>query len=155
AKDYPRIAAWLKLNEKPLAIVIEATKRPEYYNPLVATKTEKDRGMLIGALLPNVQRCRELVAALTARAMLLVEEGKPEEAWQNLLAAHRLGRLVTRGSTLIEALVGIAIGAVAHNATLAYLDRVKLSSKQLAEHLKDLQALPPRRSMADVLDLGE
>src|SRR5262249_48780106 len=72
-----------------------------------------------------------------------------------LLAAHRLGRLVTRGSTLIEALVGIAVGAVANNATLAYLDRVKLSSKQLAEHLKDLQALPPRRSMADVLDLGE
>src|SRR5687768_12823586 len=32
AKDYPDIAAWLKANEKALALVVEATKRSRYYN---------------------------------------------------------------------------------------------------------------------------
>jgi hypothetical protein len=35
AKDYPNIAAWLEANEKPLAVVVEATRRPDYFNPLV------------------------------------------------------------------------------------------------------------------------
>src|SRR5258707_385267 len=35
AKDYPHIASWLKTNEKPLALVIEASKRPHYFTPLV------------------------------------------------------------------------------------------------------------------------
>jgi len=153
--DYPQIAEWLKLNEKPLALVIEATRRPEYYNPIVGRSPDNKPTMLMGALLPNVQKCRELAAALTARAMLRTEEGKLDDAWQDLLACHRLGRYVARGGTLIEALVGIAIDAVAANADLAYLERAKLTSKQVLERLKDLQALPPMPPMADKIDVGE
>src|SRR5262249_55581836 len=36
AREYPHIAAWLKANEKPLAVVVEATKRPDYFSPLVS-----------------------------------------------------------------------------------------------------------------------
>ena len=32
------------------AAVVEATKRPQYFNPLVSRRNEKDRGSLIGAL---------------------------------------------------------------------------------------------------------
>ena len=155
AKDYRRIAAWLQLNEKPLALTIEATRRPQYYNPLISRKTEKDPGSLINVLMPSVQKCRELGVALCARAMLRAEEGKLDAAWQDLLAAHRLARLVARGGTLIEALVGIAIDAVASTADLAYLERAKLTSKQTADHLKDLRALPPMPSIADKIDTGE
>ena len=56
AKDYPYIADWLKVNEKPLALVIEASKRPEYFNPLAPEGAFE----VLGALLPNVQNCREL-----------------------------------------------------------------------------------------------
>jgi len=154
-KDYPHIAAWLKINEKPLALVIEATKRPEYYNPLIANGTEENPGMLIGALLPAVQKCRELTVALAARAMLRTEEGKFEAAWQDLLACHRLARLVARGGTGIEALVGIAIDGMTNDANLAYLELAKLSSKQILDCLKDLQSLSPMPSMADKIDLTE
>src|SRR5262249_40182049 len=34
-KQYPRVAEWLKANEQPLAVVLEATKRPRYFSPLV------------------------------------------------------------------------------------------------------------------------
>src|SRR5713226_8148168 len=73
-KDKPEIADWLKRNEKPLVLVLEDTARPEYYNPLVPERTEDWSPGLLGALLPNVQQCRELAMALTCRAMLRVTE---------------------------------------------------------------------------------
>jgi hypothetical protein len=155
AKDYPRVADWLKMNEKPLALVVEATRRPQYFNPLVTHKTEQGSGGLIGALLPSVQKCRELANALAARAMLHTGAGRYDEAWQDLLACHRLGRLVARGATLIEALVGIAIDQICSNAELAFLERADLTTKQLQERLRDLQQLPPMPLMADKIDLGE
>ena len=155
AKDYPPIAAWLKANEKPLALIVEATRRPDYFNPLVSHRSEKDPGSLMGALVPSVQKCRELAGAMSARAMLRVGEGKFDEAWQDLLACHRLGRLVAKGGTIIESLVGIAIDQTASRADLAYLERAKLTSGQIRDRLKDLQSLPPLRPIADQVDLLE
>jgi len=156
AKTYPHIAAWLRANEKPLAVAIAASQRPDYFNPLASFKTESGTSSgLLGALLPNVQKCRALAHALVARAMLRTAEGKYDEAWQDLLACHRLGRLLARGATLIEALVGIAIDMIASNAELAYLERAKLTTAQVRKCLQDLQALPPMPSVADKIDLGE
>jgi hypothetical protein len=155
AKDYPHLAAWLKANEKPLALTIEAVKRPDYLNPLVSRPKEKGPGGLMGALMPGVQKCRDLASALAARAMLRVAEGQLDQAWQDLLACHRLGRLVGRGATMIEALVSIAIDHIASNADLAYLERAPLTAAQVRERLKDLQGLPPMPTLADKIDLGE
>src|SRR5262245_6025607 len=153
--NYPHIANWLKLNEKPLAVAVEATKRPEYYNPLVSFRKNDEPTILIGALLPGGQKCREIGSALTARAIRRHAEGKTDEAWQDLIACHRLGRLVGRGATLIEALVGYALNQIASNATLAYLERAKLDSKQILARLKELQDLPPIPPIADKIELGE
>ena len=155
ARDYPHIAAWLTANEKPLAVVIEASKRPDYFNPLASHSTGEGPGGLIASLLPGVQKCRSLASALTARAMLRVQEGKLDEAWQDLLACHRLARLIRRGATLIESLVGIALEAVVCNTELAYLDKAKLTAAQVRDRLKDLQTLPPMVPLADKVDLGE
>ncbi|HZY85664.1 MAG TPA: hypothetical protein VFE78_12595 [Gemmataceae bacterium] len=155
AKDYPHIAAWLKINEKPLALVAEAMRRPDYFNPLVSRPTAKGPGALMGALLPSVQKCRELVNALAARAMLRTAEGRFDEAWQDLLACHRLARHVARGATLIEALVGIAIEQITNQADLAYLERADLSPRQIRDRLKDLQGLPPMPPLADKVNLTD
>ena len=159
AKDYPEIAEWLKVNEKPLAVVIEATKRTHYYNPLVPTPAQaKDKNApmgLLSALVPSVHLCRQMANALTARAMLKVAEGRPEEAWQDLVACHRLGRHAAGGATLIEGLVGLAIESTANTADLAFIDSVKLDAKKLRSCLKDLQALPPLPSIADKIHLSE
>lgn len=154
-KDCPPLVEWLKANEKPLAIVVEAVKRPEYFSPLASRRKEGESSNLIGALLPSVQKCRALAAALTNRAMLRLGEGKFDAAWEDILACHRLGRHLTRGATLIETLVGIAICQIASNATLAYLERADLSSKQALDRLKDLQSLRPIKPMADKIDIGE
>jgi len=69
AMDYPNIAGWLKANEKPLAMVIEASKRSEYFNPLVARRKEigahGDR-LIDTQFGVSVHRSRELARALTS-----------------------------------------------------------------------------------------
>jgi hypothetical protein len=155
ASEHPNIAAWLKANDKPLALVLEASTRPHYFSPLVPKRTEKGSSGLIGALLPSVQKCRELAAALTARAMLRLGEGRGNDAWQDLLACHRLGRLVGRGGTLIEALVGIAIDAIAGRADIVFLDKADLKTEQILACLQELRKLPPMPPIADKVDLGE
>src|SRR5262249_25695110 len=94
-------------------------------------------------------------AAITARAMLRVGERHYDEAWQDLLACHRLGRHLQRAATLIDQLVGIAIEAIASGAELSFVEHAKLDSKQLQKCLQDLEALPPRHSVGDTLDLAE
>jgi hypothetical protein len=155
ADDYPHIASWLKANEKPLAVVVEAARRPDYFSPVVARRDAKGQGLLIGALLPAVQKCRELCTALAARAMLRTAEGKFADAWQDLLSCHRLGRLVARGPTLIESLVGIAIDTIASRADVAYLATANLPARKVRECLRDLDALPPLPVIADKIDIGE
>lgn len=153
AKDYPDIARWLEAQEKPLALVVDASKRPQYFSPLVA-ETENGRTFLIAALVPGV-KARALAQALAARAMLRVGRGRYDEAWQDLLACHRLGRLVARGATMIEGLVGVAIDNVACEADLAFLSGAKLDAKRIQACLRDLQRLPPFPPFADHLDYGE
>ncbi|HEV3257927.1 MAG TPA: hypothetical protein VG013_13660, partial [Gemmataceae bacterium] len=155
AKEHPDMASWLKANEKPLALVVDAAKRSRYFSPLVPSKAKKGSSGLIGALLPGVQKSRGLANALAARAMLRVGEGAYHKAWQDLLACHRLGRLVARGGTLIEGLVGIAIDNVASKADLAFLERSKPNAKRIENCLRDLQRLPPFPETADKVDLGE
>src|SRR5260370_13733878 len=134
---------------------MEATRRPEYYNPLTPDRAEHWAVGLIGALMPNMGKCRELGNALTCRAMLRVADGKVDEAWQDLLACHRLGRLIARGGSLIEVLVGIAINQIANEADVAFVDHAKLTSKQVLACLEDLRKLPPMPPLADKIDLGE
>jgi hypothetical protein len=155
AKELPHIAAWLKANEKPLTLVVEATKRPHYFSPLVSRRTKQGPSGLLGALLPGVQKCRDLARALTIRAMLRVGQGRYDEAWQDLLSCHRLGRLVAKGATAVEELVGIAIDTFGSGADLAFLEGCRLDAKQFKSCLRDLQKLPPMPAVADKVDFGE
>jgi hypothetical protein len=155
AKDSPPLAEWLKVNEKQLALAVEATKRPDYFNPLCSRRKPGESSNLIGTLLPTVQKCRELGSALACRAMLRLGEGKPDEAWADIVACHRLGRLVSRGATLIESLVGVAICQIASTATVAYLDRADLTAAQALARMKELRALPPLAPLADKMGVSE
>jgi hypothetical protein len=154
-KECVPLAEWLKANEKSLALVQEAVKRPHYFNPLVSRRNEDEGSNLIGALLPTVQKCRALAASLATRATLRIGEKKYAEAWEDIIACHRLGRLVSRGATLIESLVGFAICQIASNATLVYLERADLTSEQALKRLKELEALPPMAPMVDKIGVGE
>lgn len=151
AKEHPHVANWLKANAAPLALVIQASKRQEYFSPLAPATNEA----LLSANLPGLQKLRELAMALTARAMLHTGEKRYEEAWQDLLACHRLSRLIGRGATLIEALIGMAFEGIAAETSLAFLERAPLDAKKVKACLRDLQALPRFSGLVERWDLTE
>jgi hypothetical protein len=155
AKEYPYVSDWLKANQKPLDLLAEGMKRPHYFNPLTPRKGADGTSSLISALLPAVQKCRVSANAFTARAMLRLGEGKADEAWQDLLACHRLGRHLAHAATLIEGLVGIAIESIAQRTDLALLERPELTAKAFQNYMRDLRALPPMPGLAHQADLGE
>jgi hypothetical protein len=146
AKDHPQLAEWLKANEKPLAQIVEATKRKRYFAPIEPSSD------LLGARQPPLNPLRQVASALSCRAMLSSADGRINDAWQDLLACHRLGRLISQGGMLIEGLVGIRIDDIACQADLAILDRPELDSKRLLGYLADLRALEPRTAISHQLD---
>lgn len=152
AAAYPDYVAWLNANEKALAAVTDAVKRPSYFSPMVARTQDGRPQMLIGCLLPHVQKARELGDALVKRAMLRIGQGKTDEAWADLIACHRLGRHVAKGGTLIELLVGIALDAIACKAEVAFIEHAKPDAKRALACLKDLDALPPMALVRDKLN---
>ena len=149
-KEFPLLAGWLAANEKPLTLLVAASKRPRRYDPLVP-----ENGSVIAVLLPAVSQYREAARALTARAMLRVDEGKLDEAWEDLLACHRLARLVGQGPTFIEGLVTIAMDRMACAGDQGLLQHARPTPAQIARMRADLDKLPPLPKMVDKINLGE
>jgi hypothetical protein len=155
ANENPTLNSWLQANEKPMALVAEAATRTHYYNPLIPERDGKGSKGLISTLLPSVQACRDLAAAFACRAMLNIGHGQAAAAWQDLLTCHRLGRLVGRGATLIEGLVGMAIEVIACRAEVVFLDRARPDLKTVEQCLRDLAVLPPLPDAIEKLNIGE
>jgi hypothetical protein len=154
--DEPEVADWINRNRDPMALVTNASRRSDYYNPLVPKgRTEDWSPGLWESLLPNVQKCREVAAALVARALLQLKQRRMEQSWIDLLATHRLGRLMQRGGTLIEMLVGIAIEAIAGKAELVFLDKCEYSAQQIRKCWSEIRDLPAMPTVAEKVDLTE
>jgi hypothetical protein len=155
ASSDAELAGWMKRVEGPLMLTTTATRRPDYYKPLVPDRTADWSPGLVDARLPNVQRCRLLAQALCIRAMLRLNEGKADDAWQDLLVAHRLGRLVARGGSLIELLTGFGIDATARGANITFVGRARLTSASALACRRELEGLAPMSPVAEKIDQGD
>ncbi|HEV3143531.1 MAG TPA: hypothetical protein VGZ47_06555 [Gemmataceae bacterium] len=156
AEDEPELANWIERNEKPLAIIAQAAQKSEYYNPLVPKRwTEDWPTSLIQSLLPNAQVCREVVAVLCARAMSQMNQGNTGVAWHVLITCHRFCRLLQRGGTLIELLIGIACEQITIKAELVFLFHSKMPSDQILGYWWEIKKLPAPSPVADKMDLTE
>jgi hypothetical protein len=149
-KEFPRLARWLAANEKPLALVVDASKRPRRYDPLCCRETLP----LIAVLLPAVKPYRAIARALCARAMLQLNDGKFEEAWEDLLTCHRLSRLGAQGPTLVE-FFALSRDDAACAGDQALLQHAHLTASQIAKMRADLNRLPAMPRMADKIDVAE
>ncbi len=128
-QEFPVLASWLKTNEKPLALLIEASKRPRRYDPLCCGS----RTPLLAVLLPAAEHYRKISQALCVRAMLRLHENKVEEAWQDLLSCHRLARLAGQGPTVVDSLVAFSAEERACDGDQALLQYAQLSAAKLHE----------------------
>jgi hypothetical protein len=154
SEQVPPMAEWVAANQKPLDLIVEASKRPRYFMPS-PTLVNRQRDMLVSMMMPHIQSVREVARSLPTRAMWHIGEGRPKEAWQDILAVHRVARLMSQGNSLVEDLVAIAVGGIACDNTVTLLDHGKLSPEQAREVMRDLASLPAFKGIGRSLDEGE
>ncbi len=150
AEDLPQVAAWLTANTKPLAVAVAASQRPRYYLPVI-----DPRALMIGRAHPHLGTVRDLGRALVARAMLKLQRGQADGARADLLAVHRLARLMGQSQTLIGCMVAYTMDRVASAAETALAASGSLTAAQGRAHLADLRALSPLPSVRHAFNVAE
>jgi hypothetical protein len=87
--------------------------------------------------------------------MLRLNEGKVDKAWEDLLACHRLARLVGQGPTLIDGLVAIAIDGIGCSGDQRLVQHARLTAGEIAKIRGDLGKLPPLSKMVERVEIAE
>ena len=147
--EFPVWADWLAANEKPLALLIEATKCPRHYDPI------PPGSLLIAHTLATVEQSREAARAFLSRGMFRLHGGDLDGTWQDILACHRLARLEAQGPTMMELVFAFTDDGIAAAGHEAVLSQRNLSAARIAQMRSDLAKLPPMPRMADRIDIGE
>lgn len=154
SEQIPPLALWVTENQKPMDKMVEASARSRCYFPS-PSYLNNEQELLITTLLPGVQSVRMAGRALGVRAMWHLGAGRQKEAWRDLFAMHRIGRLTAQGQSLVEKLVGIAISGIARDGTLSLLNEKSLTAERARQVQSDLQSLKDFDTVADSLDTSE
>ena len=146
AEEFPLLARWLNDGQKPLELAMAASERPKFYSPALGGEET-----LNATPLPATRCGRRVAQALVDRAMLSAERGDIDSAWSDLLASHRLARLVAQGLGVVNSLVATGIERMTCTADHA-LAAVLIDPQRIGKLLDDLNALPPLPPFADQID---
>lgn len=151
SSEFPDLAEWLADMEAPLRVAIEASERTEFFSPL-----HHSAGTPLCQMTLSVQsKTRTVCRALVTRAMLRLGEEDRFAAWNDLLAAHRLSRLLGRGPFAMDALIGYGTERDVIAAELRLVLETQPSSKFTSRYLKQLSRLPPLSPIIDKIDASE
>ena len=154
AKDYPVLADWLKANEKPLSLLVAASRRSRYFVPLVSSSQPPE---YLDATVsgPGSSRLRSMSIALVARAMLRAGREDFEGAHSDLMALHRLSRLLGTHPMLVATLLGVVAVGQGGQGHLALARGGWLTADQARRVTADLDGLVPMPDLVDAFDVGE
>jgi hypothetical protein len=150
-RQLPLAAELLASCEKPLELVTEGTRRPKCYFPT----TEPDGSPLYAVSLNAQQATRTAGRVLVARAMGRLGDGNIAGAEQDLLACHRLGRLVGQSPFMIGALIAVAIDSLAFEGDVRLLEYGHLSAADALAYQRELRELPPLPDRSSAIDTSE
>jgi hypothetical protein len=154
AADAPDFAAWVAANEKPLAVMADASRKAAYYQPVVAPHITGGRGVLMATPLLASQ-AREIAGLLQLRITLRAGEGKAADAWDDVFTLFRLARLLSQGGTLVEWLVAAACEHLAMDAAVMLLELVWPTAKEARDFGAQFAKLPPGGMAVPKLALSE
>jgi len=149
---HPDLEAWLAENAGPLELVRQAAAKERYYIPLVSGSNPP---FMVEVLIPDMRWCRQAAEALTVQAVLKMTRNDPRGAWDDVLSAHRLARLLDQAPTVIEQLVAVGIEGTAAMAGIALATRGHMPPSESRELLSKLAALRPVGHMVDTIDKEE
>jgi hypothetical protein len=138
--------------EPTLDSVAAASRKAGWYVPVVVVA---DDAPLLSLQLPQADPLRQLGDAFCARALWRAETGQSDSAVEDLLAAHRLARLLAGGTLAWELQQGLEIERHACEAARVLATSDKVSARQLRAYLNSLDRLATFPSPTSLLDQGD
>ncbi|MGI9519955.1 MAG: hypothetical protein ACR2NP_23070 [Pirellulaceae bacterium] len=154
--DHPQFAAALEQQHEALDLIVEASRRPRFYHPLVIMPdSEEGMNILMSALLPLSQQCRHAARQLRFRAMNSIGKGDVDAAIEDIKAMRRLGILTSQSLTMIERLVSLAVHDMGCAAEQELLASGLMSREQLDDYREFIAAWPVNSDLAKRVDLAE
>ncbi|MDA1018251.1 MAG: hypothetical protein O3A00_27830, partial [Planctomycetota bacterium] len=154
AEDDVVLARWLEANDEAIELMVRASRCSRYYAPLLGDENAVGPQMVL-VLLPLVQEVRHVARMLSIRAMYRIGNDDLQGAFEDSLAIHRISRLVGKGPTLIDVLVGIACDGIACGIDARIARHPKLRSQQALRFLAQLDKLTAFDSIASKFDVTE
>jgi len=148
----PLTAAWIKANQKPLDLVVQASKRPRLFFPFYAGHRPD---VIEETLLPQLQFFRQTTLAVSLRALTRLQDGDAAGFEEDLMAPHRLARLLGEQVTIIEMLVGHATAELACQAERIGASSGKIPPAQLETMIGELAAPGDFPSTVANMNIGE
>jgi len=154
AFDYALTSSWPKGHDETLkSFLMDPANQQAMAAGRRAAKMETFQGYYFGdpkgsitsILLPSLSSHRQLCKLLVVDGRRLEAEGAYDRAFENYVAAVRLGGHVGGGITLIENLVGVACWSLGDRAACELALREGISASQLREIQKTLKELDARR----------
>jgi hypothetical protein len=143
---------WVEANAKPLALIVEASKRPRFFIPFYAGhRTET----MIEIMLKHLVLTGDANRALQTRALIRLAADDVSGFREDVLAAHRIARLMAQGPTMIERVTADNMETSACEAERVGLSSGKLSGDQTRAMAIELAAIGDQPSFAESLNFGE
>ncbi len=130
---------WVQEHNDALELVIEGSKRP-YFWRIYESGYENPTEML-GVLMPDLSDFRRLVFSLRLRICLNAEQGRFEDAFNDVKSCYRFGQHLRGDKILIEQIVGIAIEALAVRTIQDIVSEYDIDSTILANLQNSLEQI--------------
>ncbi len=143
-------AARLLKKQSRLSLVVQASRRRRFFVPVVP------RGKpLLETDFSVLQAIRGPIRDLSMRAMWHLGHGRPQQAWEDLLAVKRLGILVGQHWSLVGMLMHVAIQGSAYRGIVQLLEHSPPDEATALKWLRQWRQHRSQASFARVLDEGE
>jgi hypothetical protein len=128
--EFEYIGPWVRENELPWQEFMSGSLKSYCYNEYTYEPNKETRS-LFDVVLPHLSTIRGLARFGILHCRVNLKEGKTQQALEDCLTVARAGRHWQGKGTIVEQLVGIAIGALGHNEIINIAGRYNLSANDL------------------------
>ncbi len=145
ADEFPVLSEWIKINQGPLSMVIEASKRDLCYFPLVGDS-------ILSSPLYPAGTIRVMSDALAIRAMSKIKTGDYDGAWEDLAALSAIGHLMTkRNVSSFGYMFGLTLDNISKSGFVA-LAKSGLSERQATDYLERIRSMDKVPEIFDAIE---
>ncbi len=130
---------WVQEHNDALELIIEGSRRPYYWRTYKSDSEKPDE--MIGVVLPNLSVFRDLAYSLRCRAWLSAEQGRYEDAFNDVKSCYRFGQHIRGDKTLVEQLVGIAVEAISVRTIRDIVGGYEIDSTVLANFQRSFEQI--------------